>query len=320
MMPMKKYFAFLVLAGFVFAALADAQPAMTLQSVFVEGRLPTTDPESALWSNAVAVEVPLSAQQSSEPMRSVLSSPRISVKTLNSRDEIAFLLSWDDKTKNDASTKTEEFRDAVALLFASDTKTGICMGSRGQKSHIVQWKADWQYDIEEGFRDVERSFPNFWVDMYPFAVGEPPYTVPEAWPGEAKKLLVGWSVGNPMSQPLKVTPVEDAVAEGFGSVATQKTQNAIGRGVWKNDKWNVVIARKLDTKDADDLKILEGGKFNLALAAWDGSSGDRGARKSVSSWVAAQTTKGGMPPYLLQGAVLVVFLAAGIIYLSRGVK
>ncbi len=92
-------------------------------------------------------------------------------------------------------------------------------------------------------------------------------------------------MGNPFSQPLKVTPVEDALAQGFGTIATQDQQDALGRGVWEGGRWQVVIARPLSTGDPSDQEMSRGGRYYLALAVWDGSSGDVGARKSVTSWV-----------------------------------
>ncbi|MFQ5838896.1 MAG: ethylbenzene dehydrogenase-related protein [Thermoplasmata archaeon] len=302
--------------GLVQSNISIAQPALVMHSVYVEGTLPVTDPTSALWDLAEPVEVPLSGQGVTEPIRPLPSTAGVKVRALNNGTHIAFQVAWPDGTKDNRTTKSDEFRDATALLFASSTLPGICMGSRGQTVHIVQWKADWQADIEEGFRDLEDAYPNFWVDYYPFAVGDPPYTLPDAFPEEARELLVGWAVGNPFSEPLKVTSVEDAIAQGFGTIATQERQDAIGRGVWRDDSWTVVISRELSTGDPEDLEMAPGDQYYLAIAVWDGASGDVGARKSVTSWVTLQVSA---PPRVLEAwlVALVVVPPVGAVFFIR---
>jgi hypothetical protein len=304
---------------FVQAGISLGQEALFLQSVEVEGELPVTDPTSDLWGDANEVAVPLSGQTVALPNRPLPFANSVQVRTLHNGTHIVFRVSWPDTTKDNRTTGLHEFRDATALLLASSDLPGICMGSRGQRVHIVQWKADWQADIEEGFHDLQDTFPNFWVDYYPFAVGGPPYQLPEAFPEGARDLLVGWSVGNPFSEPLKVTAVEDAVAEGFGTITTQERQDALGRGVWVNGRWTVTIARQLDTGDPADQPLGIGGRFNFALAIWDGSSSDVGARKSVSSWITLDIP--GPPPFaalqVLVPVILIILAAVAALLLIR---
>ncbi len=304
----------------VYSDVSLAQPAAALTSVAVDEPLPMTDPEDALWATAAQVTVPLTGQLTTLPIRPEASAPSVRVRALHNATHIAFHVSWDDPTENVRSTRAHEFRDAVAIMLGPAGLTGICMGSRGEEAHIAQWKADWQADIDEGFHDLHDAFPNFWVDTYPWAVGDPPYALPEAFPDEAKDLLVGWDVGNPFSQPLKATPVEDAVATGFGTIATQDRQDVIGRGVWAGSGWSVVIARRLDTGDAEDQALAPGGRYHIAFAVWDGAEGDVGARKSVSSFVTLEVGAapvGGLASAWVVALVLVPpAAAAGLIFLT----
>ncbi len=305
--------------GFVQAGISLGQEALFLRSVEVEGELPVTDPASLSWEEANEVTVPLSGQTLALPNRPQPFANSVQVRTLHNGTHIVFRVSWPDATQDNRTTGLSEFRDATALLLASSDLPGICMGSRGQRVHIVQWKADWQADIEEGFHDLQDTFPNFWVDLYPFAVGDPPYRLPDAFPEGARDLLVGWAVGNPFSEPLKITAVEDAVAEGFGSITTQERQDALGRGVWANGRWSVTIARQLNTGDPQDQSLGLGGRYNFALAVWDGSSGDVGARKSVSSWITLDIP--GPPPFaaldILVPVVLIILAAMAAYLLIR---
>ncbi|MFQ5762777.1 MAG: ethylbenzene dehydrogenase-related protein, partial [Candidatus Bathyarchaeia archaeon] len=158
-----------------------AQPEVELNSSYVEGPLPITDPQSPIWDRIQPIEVPLSGQTVTAPMKPEPFAKAISVKAVNNGTHIAFLLQWPDPTRNDRTVKIDEFRDAAAVQFAPPGELPfICMGSTTIPLTILQWKADWQADIEEGFQDLQSAFPNFWVDVYPNAIGEPPYAVPEA--------------------------------------------------------------------------------------------------------------------------------------------
>jgi len=261
-------------------------PGSGLTSINGGGSLPITDPDSPQWEQATALEIPLSGQTGVVPMRFDPFTPSLRVRSLNNGSWISFLIEWSDPSKDDRTIKIDEFRDSVAIQFTGSDQPFICMGTRDQMVNILHWKADWQADIDEGFQDLESAFPNFWNDVYPFAIGDPPYSVPEDFQDLAKVYLPGWYVGNPFSEPLKVTPVEDAESAGFGSITTQERQDALGRGVWSESTWKVVITRRMDTGDPIDATIEASAETPVAFAVWDGTSGDRGARKSVSSWVA----------------------------------
>lgn len=270
------------LAG-VLGPTASAQSVIAVTSV--RGPLPVTDPASDLWTQAAPADMPLSGQAAIAPVKVSPFVPSLRVRALANETHAAFLVTWSDTTKDNRTTGDMQFRDALAIMFgAEDATPFLCMGGPGTALHVTQWKADWQADIEEGFRDVEHQYPNFWVDTYPYAIGSPPYRLPDAFPEAARVYLPGWYVGNPFSEPLKVTAVEDAIAEGFGTLATQAQQDAIGRGVHSGTEWSVVIARPLGSADGEDVPITSGSI--VAFAVWDGSSGDVGARKSVSSWAA----------------------------------
>jgi hypothetical protein len=280
-----------------------------LHSAPVSGALPVTDPSSDAWSSATPVSVPLSGQVIIRPTLDVPAVPSLEVRSLNNATHIAFRVSWSDDVADNRTTSQTDFRDAVAIQIGRASQLPfICMGSATSRMHIMQWKADWQADIEEGFHDLQDEFPNFWVDYYPYAIGEPPYELPDAFGENASLFLVGYEVGNPFSQPLKVTPVEDAVADGYTTITTQAVQNAIGRGVWSDGRWSVVIARPKGSADGQDTPIEDGNV--VAFAVWDGDSGNVGSRKSVSTWatlrVRSPAESDVVPRLLVTVAVLAV--------------
>jgi hypothetical protein len=279
--------------AFVFSsnglALAQAQP--QLVSTYQEGDLPLTDPKSPMWDSVPVYSASVTPQSAIAPTLFTATISSVDVQSLNNGEDIVFRLVWVDTSQDSHATKPDEFRDAAALQFSVDdldaeqTQKILCMGAAGQLVNLWHWKADWQWDIDNGFRDVVDAYPNFWLDHYPFVVGEPPFRLPTDFDSDsAKAYLVGWSVGNPLSSPVRVTPVEDLTAMGFGTVTSQSNQDLLGRGVWEDGKWYVVFSRPLVSDDVNDVQFTTDRAISIAFAVWDGSDQQVGARKQLSTW------------------------------------
>jgi len=300
-----------------------------LHSHKVEGELPITNPLSDVWWNTVPLQVPLSAQTTTPPKLLEISIRTVTVRSINNGTWIMFLLEWTDATQNNSTVRTEDFRDAAAIqLTPSQTPPYVCMGQQDVVVNILHWKADWQADIDTTFRDVEQVYPNFWVDLYPHAIGGPPYTIPTSFPPEVRNLtLTGWAAGNPLSNPLKVTPVEDLIAGGFGTLTTETQQDALGRGVWKDGAWHVVFARPLQTGDPVDAQLSPGDQRPIAFAIWDGANQEVDGRKSISAWLTVSVDETGPPLVPLHlvdpidaAAILVLILVIAMVAFSIKAK
>jgi DMSO reductase family type II enzyme heme b subunit len=53
---------------------------------------------------------------------------------------------------------------------------------------------------------------------------------------------------------------------------------------WEAGRWRVVFRRPLAAADDGVLSFSEGAAIPIAFFAWDGSSGETGARGSISAW------------------------------------
>lgn len=256
-------------------------PALAAQHIREEIPL---DPSAPLWAQAPAVNVPLLAQVIARPLHFNPSITALEVRALHNGAEIGFLLTWKDRTK-DVTLITDIFRDAVAVQVPVKGEAPITMGAPENRVLILHWKADWQADIDGGFVDIGALYPNFWIDWYPFVPEEHPYDIRFWTNPEARRYLTGWVLGNPRSQPEKRTPVEEQIAEGFGSLTTNLTQRARGKGVYADGEWRVVITRPFVTGDPNDPAWGPGQDTQVAFAAWDGANREIGARKSFSAWL-----------------------------------
>ncbi len=268
--------------------LASSQ-GLTLVAARVSGDLPTTDPESSLWRQATAVEVPLSAQNIAKPMLLDTRIKSLTARALYNDSGMAFLVEWADASRDESMVRSQDFRDAAALQFPlAEGQPFFCMGQQGGNVNIWHWKADWQADITAR-RDMENAYPDMYVDGYsftePITAGQVlavNYTDPNYLPAQA--------AGNLFASAAHTSPVEDLVAGGFGSLTSQplQGQNVEGYGMWADGRWRVIFSRALGSPEADDVSFDPGQVYSVAFAAWDGANGERNGQKSSSQWVSLQ--------------------------------
>ncbi len=257
-----------------------------LFSKAVRGPLPISDPESEFWTTLPSIQFPVAGQNITTPMLLGVPIKQLTVNSANNGTWIAFRIEWSDATRNVNTSRTEAFRDAVAIMFPilNETKPPFLgMGEAGKPVNVWHWKGDWQQDIDTGFQDLEHAYPNVQVDYYPFANTTQPNTIPPLT-NFSVNFVAGWAANNPLSNPFKVTPVEDLIAEGFGSLTHQTHQDVIGKGVWKDGRWRVSFARPLSTSDGSDVQLRPGQTRFVAFAVWNGENSEVDGRKSISNW------------------------------------
>ncbi len=254
--------------------------------------VPFKDVGSSIWKRAPVTRIDVTPQNIIPPVLRTPTIQYINVRSVHNDDWIAFLLEWEDKTR-EAVVDVDKFTDQVAIQFPLSPKSlpSFMMGHKMGRGHIIHWKAIWQDDIEKGYRDVQTLYPNYWVDLYFFA--EKPIYAEGEFPTEprvehfktpeALNFIPGAYARNPISMFVREQPVEEAMAEGFGTFTTQPKQNARGWGRWEKGVWRVIIARPIVSDDPNDAPIPE--KTYIAFAVWNGSDKNVGARKHYVPWV-----------------------------------
>ncbi len=254
--------------------LRRSEPSNQLVARRARGDLPL-DPADRAWARVRAWPVQMRVQNLTTPSVSELAVPEVSVRALHNGETMAFLIEWDDADEDSVDVMAR-FRDAVAVQLPVDpaAPVAVTMGAATQPVHIMQWRAAWQVDVDQGRRGVRDAFPNMYHDASP-----------EALMGEeaARQFYPALVAGNPMARRDRTSPVEDLVAEGFGSLTAHAEQTATGRGVFTGKGWRVVIATPLQP-GADKTSLAPGITTNVAFAVWNGSHGNRGARKQWADW------------------------------------
>jgi hypothetical protein len=245
----------------------------------------TTDPSAPVWVQAPYTTVPLQRQDQTMPMLDVVSVDAVDVQALTNGRQIAWKISWKDE-RADYFLDTDVFCDAVAIQFPLVANASYKMGDRDFPVSTIYWKAIWQKDIDEHFQDVQDLHPNYWTDLYWFAEGEFPFRVPEAFQrAESHDWFVAYRAGNPMAKFDRQQPVQELIAEGFGTLTNQPEVASVARGVWGGGRWSIVFERPVETNDGADYQFVPGKRDVVAFAVWEGSAGNVSGRKQHSQWI-----------------------------------
>lgn len=280
-----------VLAALAWSPAAPASDFEIVAKHIGSGPLPTLNPNDPKWKSAAEAELWLLPQNMIAPSLIQLTIPWLKVRALCNDTDIAFRLEWPDPTQ-DYVLDIGGFSDGVAIEFPiGPADPSPFMGHPSQdgqpagRVHIVHWKATWQVDMDKGFQGVDQIYPNAWWDIYPFLNGAFPFLTEQSLTArETLNYSPGAYVGNPVSLTKRKTPVEELIAEGFGTLTTQPRQDAWGVGLWRAGKWTVILARPKVSKDAMDSVLPMQGESKMAFAVWNGSDQDRGARKHYFPW------------------------------------
>lgn len=226
---------------------------MIIRSHLIDGEIPTA-PEDPAWNKIPPMTLPLSGQIITRPVWPEPTARALVVRSVHNGKDIAFLLEWQDNTKNDRLTPGT-FRDGVAVgLPLGDAPAFFCMGQLDHYINIWHWKADWQSDID---RRAARAA--------------------EKRSGEVRRFEV---------IPRRVSSVEDLIGGGFSTLTTKEKQGRVqGKATWKDGVWHVVIRRPLSTEEQEnEAKLIPGRMQAIAFAVWNGENKERNGQKAVAPW------------------------------------
>ena len=227
---------------------------LVIRSHFLPGTIPTT-PDDPAWEKVSPLTLPLSGQVITRPVWPEPAARSLTVRSIHNGTDIAFLLEWQDNTKNDRLTPGT-FRDGAAIGFPlGDAPAFFCMGQLDHYINIWHWKADWQSDVDRrAARTSERK-------------GE----------GEVRRFEV---------IPRRASSVEDLIGGGFSTLTSKQSQGRVqGKAIWKDGMWRVVIRRPLASTDMENEARLEPGRLQtIAFAIWNGENKERNGQKAVAPW------------------------------------
>jgi len=279
--------------------LASSQT-VTLVAKQADAEVPLDDPFDSVWKGANPIEAPLSGQEIIQPKGG--GNRTVTARALHDNDRLYVLLEWQDDTEDILVSRQTEFTDAVAVQFPvshGESVPSFCMGDPTAPVNVWQWKGAWQNNIDQGYVDVQDTYPNLQVDSYPFE--------------EEDVFYPARSVGNIFAETERTTPVDNLLAGSFGTLTQADDQIVDGSGEWRDGSWRVVFARDLDSGD-EYSRFAVNESTNVALAVWDGSQNERNGVKSVSQFLTLtlsdEIAEGGGGIEVWQIALIAIAVAA----------
>jgi DMSO reductase family type II enzyme heme b subunit len=239
------------LAHYVKSISREMNTNVVIKSKPIDGEIPM-DLDSGIWEDAELTEIPLAGQILVKPRLWNASINSIVIRSLYSKDNIAFLLEWDDRTNK----QDEVYSDAVVLQFPVKIPEGakkpfFVMGDSSNKVYMLRWGAYQQSGTHSEIKEqVLEDEDSKYLD----------------WEG----LVI----------------VEESNAKGVMNLKLQSpdSQETRGIGQWEDGRWRVLIKRPLFSEDKNDTQFEKGKLIPLAITVWDGSSGEYGGKRAVSSW------------------------------------
>ncbi len=226
---------------------------VTIRSYLIQGDLPNAAEDTA-WQKVSSTTIPLSGQVITRPVWPEPTVRALTVRSVHNGTDIAFLLEWQDNTKNDRLTPGT-FRDGAAIgLPLGDAPAFFCMGQLDHYINIWHWKADWQSDID---RRAARTSEKREGGVRTFEV-----------------------------IPRRVSSVEDLIGGGFSTLTTKDKQGRVqGQALWKDGVWHVVMRRSLVSEEQENEATLVPGRIQtVSFAVWNGENKERNGQKAVAPW------------------------------------
>jgi DMSO reductase family type II enzyme heme b subunit len=205
------------------------------------------------WNALRPKKVILLPQNLTTPSRLEPVANDIDVRIVHNGVWIGIAVTWPDDERNH-TTPTGGFSNALAIGFPKQdfTTASPFMGAHEGGMEINSWKAALRRNDDAGYQEVLQQSPN---------------TVPD---------------DDPTSQADRKTPRAQSFGEGYGTLTSQKQQDARANAMHQDGHWTVVITRPLDTGDDADVVLAAGKESAINFAVWNGEEGDVGGKKSYT--------------------------------------
>jgi len=268
---------FLVLAALSVAVSTSAQGDLRVVRL-ASGDGELLRPEADFWSRAPETRVAMLPQNIVNPKIAGAAVKELRVRAVHNGQWFAFRIEWADASRSDRIV-VDNFGDQVAIelpvTYDKNAPPSPMMGNPGGRVAILQWRAAFQRDLDQGEPKITDLYPYAHTDVYPDQVLRAT---------DVRPYMGAVGLDNPISHPNR-TPVLDQMAEGWGTMTVKPVQHADGIGAWRQGRWRVVIAHPLASGDENDMQWRAGSESIAAFAVWDGGAREVGSRKAWSNWV-----------------------------------
>jgi DMSO reductase family type II enzyme heme b subunit len=249
----------------------------------IEGEIPA-DPNDKKWQDRPRRIIGMGGQITHKPRNFVNRIDDLWIQSMYNKNEIAFLIRWDDRTKS----QVEPGVTVVPIEEAPPVAGEANSIAAKQNTYTVYNDA------------VAIQFPAKWQDYAPpekprYLHGEEKRHV-DLWKWEADGTLKAYT-GSGWDKPLEERP---------GATETLK----LVKGDFKDGRWTILMKRPLHTDDKEaDVQFQTGKYIPTVFFAWDGHNGDAGLKMAVSAFYYTILE----PPVPIEAKVYPILMAVGMI-------
>lgn len=261
----------------------EPESKVVIQSRRMDSEIPM-NPNDPIWQTQDPVDVRMAGQVHVPPRNQNPTVTMVTVRSVYNDQEIAFHLQWDDRIKNETHQESEmtakwevaDFSVTYPVLYPPTVRI-------------------------RNLRDAAAL-------QFPVKIPEGPVK-PHFFLGDTGKPVNLWH------WKADTRTVEELNAAGYKSPSKLQppaSRQAGGQAVFEDGQWRLVLKRPLTTEDtAHDIQFAPGRLIPVAVHVWDGTNGETGLRRAISSWyfVVLETT---VPPRVYLMTVLAIGVTAGL--------
>jgi len=227
----------------------------------IAGDIPTK-PQDPAWKGVEAYFIPLGGQVLNKEKSYFPIVDNVTVKAVHNDDEISIYIHWDDPSYDPILAKTTSVEESPPPPLPPELRVD-------------------ESEMEESKEEpVAQEFPDALAIQFPTAPvedGKRPYFLN----GDSKRPVNLWKW---RSHPNGVLEMN---ATGLTQWTTQPKENhvVLSYSGYRYGRYSLVLSRKLKTEDVkNDVQFEKAVKIPIAFNVWDGSQGEEGTKKAISSW------------------------------------
>ena len=260
---------------------ASANAAQVLTAVTTTQEI-TIDGNTADWDGIAGITVPLSGKGGvdSVEMRAAIRDGRIYVLAIwydSSKNILHKPYKWNAAAGKYKKDKQKEDRFALSLRMSGTFSANKVDGSPFE-ADVWHWKAS-------------RSNPAGIAHDKMWKVSKTPFEKSKEWPtpsGGVVYLARTSDEGDRLYKPVKYDVKQDEIMPRYevNLTPTGSIADVQAKGVWRDGRWYLEMARDLDTGHSDDAVIPASGSIEIAVAAFNNVDG---RKHSVSEVLTLRT-------------------------------
>lgn len=226
----------------------------------ISGNLPD-DPGSKIWKSVNAYYFPLTGQVIEEPKAHFPTADSLYIQAVHNGEEIAFRILWDDPTVDPILRKSDKVDESPPPPLPEELQVD-------------------PKDLAPPMEPKPQKFPDSIAMQFPLSFSgnpEKPYFLN----GDENHPVNLWKWN---SYP---TGAVNMVAKGIDTIEAlpAEQQDLYSSFDFKYGQYNLVLKRKLNKTDGGmETQFTAGQPIPVAFNIWDGTQGETGSRKAISSW------------------------------------